>query len=164
MKEKHMWNGEIVSVVLPTYREKNSIRECVLRFLELNIVDELIVVDNNAEFGTRDKIEDLAISILTETTQGYGAALKLGMKQAKGGLIILCEPDGTFYPEDIYKLLEYSKDCDAVLKLQERLTKLITDAMKLKEDVKTNNLLIEKHEKTIEALERNLDKLAQKKK
>lgn len=109
-----MWNGEIVSVVLPTYREKNSIRECVLRFLELNIVDELIVVDNNAEFGTRDKIEDLAISILTETTQGYGAALKLGMKQAKGGLIILCEPDGTFYPEDIYKLLEYSKDCDAV--------------------------------------------------
>jgi len=109
-----MWDSQTVSVVLPTFREKNSIRECVLRFMETKVIDELIVVDNNAEFGTRQEIEDLGITIFSEPKQGYGAALKHGMKHAKGDLIILCEPDGTFYPEDIYKLLEYSKECDAV--------------------------------------------------
>ena len=54
---------------------------------------------------------------------------------------------------------ECPKDCEAVVKLQERLTKLIADATKLKEDVKNNNIIIEKQEKIIVELQKNVNDL-----
>src|SRR4029079_14861810 len=37
-----------------------------------------------------------------------------GLQEARGDLLVLTEPDGTFLPADIVKLLAYSDDCDAV--------------------------------------------------
>ena len=51
------------------------------------------------------------------------------------------------------------KDCEAVVKLQERLTKLIADATKLKEDVKNNNIIIEKQQKIVVELQANIKDL-----
>ena len=47
-----MWNGKDVSVVLMTYAERDSIREVIDGFLATGVVDEVVVVDNNAEPGT----------------------------------------------------------------------------------------------------------------
>ena len=49
-----------------------------------------------------------------EPRQGYGHATRRGLLEAPGELIVLAEPDGTFLPEDILKLLVYSAECDAV--------------------------------------------------
>ncbi len=49
-----------------------------------------------------------------EPRQGYGHATRRGLLEASGDLIVLAEPDGTFVPEDIRKLLVYSEECDAV--------------------------------------------------
>ncbi len=46
--------------------------------------------------------------------QGYGYATRRGLVEATGDLIVLAEPDGTFVPKDISKLLT----CDAVLALR----------------------------------------------
>ncbi len=46
--------------------------------------------------------------------QGYGHATRRGLLEARGELIVLAEPDGTFLPQDILKLLVYSTECDAV--------------------------------------------------
>ena len=54
---------------------------------------------------------------------------------------------------------ECPKDCEAVVKLQERLTKLIADATKLKEDVKNNNIIIEKQQKIVVELQANIKDL-----
>ena len=43
-----MWRGKRVSVVLPTYNEKDSIRRCIEEFEATGVVDEIIVVNNNA--------------------------------------------------------------------------------------------------------------------
>jgi glycosyltransferase involved in cell wall biosynthesis len=109
-----MWNNQKVSLVIPTYREKNSIRDCILRFKYTGLIDEIIVVDNNAESGTFESIIDLNIRIIKEIKQGYGSALKRGLANVTGDLIVLCEPDGTFFPEDLIKLLVYSQECNVV--------------------------------------------------
>lgn len=109
-----MWNNQKVSLVIPTYREKNSIRDCIIRFKDTGLIDEIIVVDNNAEAGTFESIFDLDIKIIKELKQGYGSALKKGLANATGDLIVLCEPDGTFFPEDLIKLLVYSQECNVV--------------------------------------------------
>jgi hypothetical protein len=103
-----------VSVVLPTYNEKESIASVVRGFLATGVVDEVVVVNNNAVEGTSEAIAGTAAREIFETRQGYGAAIQRGMREAKCDLIVICEPDGTFLPEDIHKLLSYADDFDVV--------------------------------------------------
>ena len=52
--------------------------------------------------------------MVRETEQGYGHALRRGLREATGDLIIMAEPDGTFVGRDVLKLLAYSEDFDMV--------------------------------------------------
>ena len=72
------------------------------------------MVDNNAEPGTKEEVAKTRARLVHEPRQGYGNATRRGLMEARGDLIILAEPDGTFLPEDILKLLVYSAECDAV--------------------------------------------------
>lgn len=109
-----MWNDKTVSVVLMTYAERDSIREVIEDFFATRLVDEVVVVDNNAEPGTREQVERTRARLVHEPLQGYGHATRRGLLEAKGDLIVLAEPDGTFLASDLIKLLVYSAECDAV--------------------------------------------------
>jgi len=91
-----MWEGKTVSVILPTYNEKDSIRQCVEDFLGSSYVDEVIVVNNNAAPGTAEEVARTAARQIFETKQGYGNAIQRGLAEATGDLLVICEPDGTF--------------------------------------------------------------------
>jgi glycosyltransferase involved in cell wall biosynthesis len=110
-----MWNGKDVSVVLMTYAERDSIRRVIEGFFATGYVDEVIVVDNNAEPGTREAVAGTRARLVAEPRQGYGHATRRGLEEARGELVVIAEPDGTFRPEDIVKLLVYSGECDVVL-------------------------------------------------
>ncbi|MEO5679540.1 MAG: glycosyltransferase family 2 protein [Acidimicrobiales bacterium] len=109
-----MWLREQVSVVLPTYNEVGSIREVICGFEALSVVDEIIVVNNNAAAGTSEAVAATSAREVFEPVQGYGAAIRRGLAEAKGDLIVLCEPDGTFDPSDLLKLLPFTTDADVV--------------------------------------------------
>ena len=109
-----MWNGKRVSVVLMTYAERDSIREVIESFLATGLVDEVLVVDNNAQPGTKDEVGRTQARLVHEPRQGYGHATRRGLLEATGDLIVLAEPDGTFLAQDIVKLLVYSNECDVV--------------------------------------------------
>ena len=51
-----MWDGKRVSVVLMTYAERESIRKVIEGFLGTGVVDEVLVVDNNAQSGTAEEM------------------------------------------------------------------------------------------------------------
>ena len=109
-----MWNGKTVSVVLMTYAERDSIRDVIERFFATGLVEEVLVIDNNAEAGTIEEVAKTRARLVHEPLQGYGHATRRGLLEARGELIVLAEPDGTFRPEDILKLLVYSEECDVV--------------------------------------------------
>ncbi len=110
-----MWLGEKVSVVLMTYNERDSIREVIEDFFATDVVDEVLVVNNNAKAGTEEEVAKTDARQVFESKQGYGHAVRRGLRDAEGDLIVLAEPDGTFLAKDIIKLLAYSSDCDVVL-------------------------------------------------
>lgn len=110
-----MWKDKQVSVVLMTYAERDSIREVIEGFLELDVVDEVLVVNNNAQEGTAGEVEKTRARQVFESRQGYGNAIRRGLREASGDLVALVEPDGTFLPADLSKLLAYSDECDMVL-------------------------------------------------
>ena len=109
-----MWRNEQVSVVLPTYNEAASIRATIEGFEALDLVDEILVVNNNAAAGTSQEVAPTSAREVFEPVQGYGAAIRRGLAEAKGDLIVLCEPDGTFDPADLLKLLPFTTDADVV--------------------------------------------------
>jgi glycosyltransferase involved in cell wall biosynthesis len=109
-----MWNEKDVSVVLMTYAERDSIGQVIDGFFATGVVDEVVVVDNNAEPGTAEAVRRTPARLVHEPRQGYGHATRRGLLEAQGDLVVLAEPDGTFLPGDIMKLLVYSDECDAV--------------------------------------------------
>lgn len=109
-----MWNGKRVSVVLMTYAERDSIREVIEGFFATGLVDEVLVVDNNAQPGTAEEVHQTRARLVHEPQQGYGHATRRGLIEAAGELVVLAEPDGTFLAQDILKLLVYSGECDVV--------------------------------------------------
>jgi glycosyltransferase involved in cell wall biosynthesis len=110
-----VWNGKSLCVVLPTYNEKDSIADVIRGFEKLGIVDDVLVVNNNAAAGTSDEVAGTSAREVVETTQGYGAAITRGLREADADLVCVCEPDGTFDPADVLKLLPFTTECEFVV-------------------------------------------------
>lgn len=109
-----MWRGKKVSVVFPTYNEKDSIRAAIEEFFEDGLVDEIVVVNNNAAPGTDEEVRQTRARLVHEPRQGYGHAIWRGLAEATGDLLIISEPDGTFSGHDVIKMLAYSDDVPVV--------------------------------------------------
>ncbi|MFN8522574.1 MAG: glycosyltransferase family 2 protein [Chloroflexota bacterium] len=109
-----MWRGHRVSVILPTYNERDSIRKSIEEFYATGVVDEVVVVNNNAAAGTSEEVAATPAREIHEPAQGYGHAIQRGFREATGDLLIVSEPDGTFLGRDSLKLLAYADDFDVV--------------------------------------------------
>jgi glycosyltransferase involved in cell wall biosynthesis len=109
-----MWLGNMVSLVLPTYNERESIYSTIADFFATGVVDEVVVVNNNAAPHTSEEVARTAAREVHEPNQGYGFAVRRGLHEATGDYLIVCEPDGTFVAYDIFKLLSYADDFDVV--------------------------------------------------
>ncbi len=111
-----MYHNKKVSIIIPTYNEENSIARVINGFFATGFVDEVVAVDNNARGKTAQEILSTKARHIRETeNQGYGHALMRGLREATGDLLVMCEGDGTFSPDDLEKFLIYSDDFEVVL-------------------------------------------------
>jgi len=139
-----MWQGKIVSVILPTFNEPNSIKKVVNDYFQTKLVDEVIVINNNAVQGTDTEIKKTKALLVYEKKQGYGFAIRKGIKKAKGDILIISEPDGTFNAQDIHILLAYHQDGFEVV-FGTRTTKgLIWEGANMGFFLKWGNILVAK--------------------
>jgi glycosyltransferase involved in cell wall biosynthesis len=109
-----MWNNNKISLIMPTYNEKESIRASIEEFFNTGYVDEVIVVNNNAAQGTDDEVKKTRAKLVHESRQGYGYAIQRGLQDAVGDFVVIVEPDGTFLARDIIKLMAFSSDFSIV--------------------------------------------------
>ena len=110
-----MWDKHTVSVIFPTYNEMDSIREAIEEVFATGYVDEVVVVNNNAAEGTSEEVARTAAREVFEPRQGYGQAIRTGLREAAGDYIVISEPDGTFCGYDVVKLLAYARDFQYVI-------------------------------------------------
>jgi len=109
-----MYKNKKVSIVIPTYNEAKSIRSVISDFYDTGVVDEVVVVDNNALGNTREEVSKTPARLVVEKKQGYGHALMRGLTEATGDLVVMVEADATFEPADLHKFLLYSDDFPVV--------------------------------------------------
>ena len=89
---------EMVSVVIPTLNEAGNILETVTTIHnELAYPKEIIIVDGNSTDGTREIVKKTEFCrLIIEPRRGYGLALRTGMKNAKGDVVVMVDGDGTY--------------------------------------------------------------------
>lgn len=102
-----------VSVVIPAWNEEGSIGAVVKDFKPL--VHEVVVADNNSTDRTAAIARELGAKVCSTKLRGYGDALRYGLEQAEGDILVLVEADHTFRAKDLGKLLEFMKDADMVI-------------------------------------------------
>ncbi len=117
-----------VMVVLPTYNERDNIRQMASALFELGIPNfHLLIVDDNSPDGTGKIADELSrddafagqINVLHRPEkQGLGPAYKQAYKHALAlgaELLIQMDADFSHQPKYIPQLLEKARDCDIVL-------------------------------------------------
>lgn len=112
-----------LSVLIPVYNEKNTIKECLQEVLKADIGSldlEVIISDNNSIDGTKEilsKINDPRVKILfRDKNDGKGANIKNALKEANGDLILFQDGDLEYSPSDYKYLIEpfYKFNADVV--------------------------------------------------
>jgi glycosyltransferase involved in cell wall biosynthesis len=101
----------LLSVIIPVYNEKGTIRAIVDRVQAVPINKEIIIVDDGSKDGTREILQELAMQdnirvFLHEKNKGKGAALSTGLKHVSGDYVVFQDADLEYHPEEYMRLLE----------------------------------------------------------
>jgi len=98
-----------LSVVVPIYNEKDTIRAVYERIKAVEINKEIILVDDCSTDGTRELIEGLVSDdtkvYFHEKNMGKGAALRTGFHKAAGDILIIQDADMEYDPNEYPKLI-----------------------------------------------------------
>jgi glycosyltransferase involved in cell wall biosynthesis len=101
-----------LSIVIPVYNEKNTIKEIVDLVLAVRGIEkEIVIVDDGSTDGTVEVLKEIGQEhpdikiVIKGENRGKGHTLKVGFKETTGDYVIIQDADLEYDPQDYKKLL-----------------------------------------------------------
>jgi glycosyltransferase involved in cell wall biosynthesis len=99
-----------ISVIIPAYNEGNDIGKIIPKIQEIiNTLDqhhEIIVIDDGSKDETAKHAQFAGARVIQHPYNiGNGAAVKTGIRHARGNILVMMDGDGQHSPDDILRLV-----------------------------------------------------------
>jgi glycosyltransferase involved in cell wall biosynthesis len=104
------------TVVIPAFNEQEAIGEVVARVRSHGAWAEVLVVDDGSTDLTAPRAEAAGARVVRHPyNKGNGAAVKTGIREARGEVVLLMDADGQHDPADMSRLVEAVGVSDMVI-------------------------------------------------
>ncbi|MEO8288849.1 MAG: glycosyltransferase family 2 protein [Chloroflexota bacterium] len=114
-------DGYTLTVVIPAYNEGDAIHKVIGKVRELRPDAEILVVDDGSKDNTTAVAEQAGARVIRHPyNKGNGAAVKTGIRHARGEVVLLLDADGQHPPEDINRVLAGIGEYDLVVGARSR--------------------------------------------
>ena len=105
-----------ISIVIPAYNEAENIGDVVGKIRSLHPDAEIIVIDDGSQDRTAERAVQAGAMVYRHPYNiGNGAAVKSGIRVARGDILVFMDGDGQHDPEDVKRLLENLPEYDMVV-------------------------------------------------
>ena len=106
----------MLSIILPARNEEKIIGKIVSEIKQLYPEAEILVVNDGSGDKTALFAGNAGAKVITHPiSRGNGAAIKTGIRNAKGDVLVLMDGDGQHDPKDIEILLKHIPEYDMVV-------------------------------------------------
>lgn len=118
-----------LSVVIPVYNEKNTIREVLKRVEEVRLdglEKEIILVEDSSTDGTKEILESLDSGykvFFQDKNMGKGLAVKRGFENSTGDIVLIQDADLEYNPGEYPRLIQPILDGHAAVVYGSRFLK-----------------------------------------
>lgn len=106
----------LLSIIIPAHNEERTIREIIDRVRRVRIPKEIIVVDDGSGDKTPAILNEIkrdyrpeeffsSFTVIHKKNNGKGSALRAGIAEAKGDIVVFQDADLEYDPEDYHELI-----------------------------------------------------------
>ncbi len=105
-----------LTIIIPAFDEGDAIGAVIAKARALRPHAEILVVDDGSKDNTSEAARDAGARVVRHPyNKGNGAAVKTGLRNARGDVVLLLDADGQHPPEDIERVLEGIGEYDLVV-------------------------------------------------